>query len=70
MAGLGSLKRAQERLLAKMQERPQDFVDANSVGRPPRTVVKVEVTREAVCATESRAGEVTQVLWRSPEDRE
>ena len=32
--------------------------------------IQPEPRRQDVCAAEGRAGEMTQALWRSPEDRE
>ena len=69
MAGLESLKRAQERLKVKVQpsscRRVQHFGDARTRGQPPRTAAGVEWSqpeprRHVLCATEDRAREVTR----------
>lgn len=55
---------------AHWQPRPQHFGDARSMERPLRTVAALvwsrpELRRQAVCAAEGGAREVTQELWRS-----
>lgn len=54
---------------AHWQPRPQHFGDARSVERPPRTTAAVAWSRpelrQAMCAAEGGAREVTQELWRS-----
>ena len=70
---LGTMKRACEKLLVKVQSscsrRPQSFGDASTMGWSPRTAAAVERSqaeprRQAVCATEGRAP------WKRPRDRE
>jgi hypothetical protein len=77
----GSCKEVEEEshegLLVKVHlscsRRPQCFRDASTVGRLPWDSNSSGVEpawRQAVCATECRAGEMTQALWRSTEDCE
>ncbi|CAO2633829.1 hypothetical protein LEMLEM_LOCUS22385 [Lemmus lemmus] len=75
---LGTVNRAQEKLLTKVQpscsRRLQTFGDASTMGPPPKTASAAErswpeLRRQAVCV-EHGAGEMTQAPWRSPEDCE
>lgn len=79
VAELEPLKRAQVRLLIKVQpsysKRSQHFRDTSTMGQLPRTAPVVEwsqpeLRRQSVCGAQVRAREVTQALWRSHEDCE
>jgi hypothetical protein len=62
------MKGAYERLLVKPRcsGRPQCIGDASTIVQSPRTAVAVVWSQPE--PIESRVGEVTQALWRSPED--
>lgn len=73
-----TVKRAYERILEKAQpsccRRLPNSEEAGTVGWPLRAAVVdcswPDPRGQAVCATEGRTGEATQVLWWSPEDGE
>ena len=63
------MRSTQERLLVKVQ--PSCSRDPRILEMPAAVVERSQLEpKDKLCAEEGRDREVTQVLWRSPEDRE